>query len=162
WTSASTLVPLTVAVVLLLAFLQVERTTERDPLVRLGLLTNRSVAGANLFNLLLGAAMASAFYFISLYLQRVLHHGPARTRLGLLSVRPHGRRRPLPGRRARPVRGNQRRLRARRGPTGLPRDRRCCRARVRHGVRPARQLAAARRRAGSGRPVHHGTSRLRC
>jgi len=84
WTSASTLVPLTVAVVLLLAFLQVERTTERDPLVRLGLLTNRSVAGANLFNLLLGAAMASAFYFISLYLQRVLHHGPARTGLEVL------------------------------------------------------------------------------
>src|SRR5690606_5718273 len=79
--SARPLVPLAVAGVRLLAFLQGERTSARDPLVRLRLLTNRSVAGAHLFNLLLGAAMASAFYFLSLSLQRVLHHGPARTGL---------------------------------------------------------------------------------
>ena len=77
WTSAVTLATLAVAAVLLVAFVLVERTTARDPLVRPGLFANRSVAGANAFNLLVGAAMASAFYFMSLYLQRVLGIGPA-------------------------------------------------------------------------------------
>jgi EmrB/QacA subfamily drug resistance transporter len=79
WTSPVTVVTLLAAAALLAAFVQVERTTSRDPLIRLGLLANRSVAGANAFNILVGAAMASAFYFASLYLQRVLGHGAART-----------------------------------------------------------------------------------
>ncbi|XRQ10598.1 MFS transporter, partial [Actinomadura welshii] len=79
WTSPVTLGTLAVAVALLAAFVQVERTTAREPLVRLGLLANRSVAGANAYLLLVGAAMASAFYFMSLYLQRVLGNGPALT-----------------------------------------------------------------------------------
>ncbi|WP_116110146.1 MFS transporter [Amycolatopsis ruanii] len=77
WASPVTLITLAVAVALLAAFVHIERTTTRDPVVRLGLLANRAVAGANLYNLLLGAAMASAFYFVSLYLQRVLGTGPA-------------------------------------------------------------------------------------
>lgn len=79
WGSAQTLTTLGIAVVLLAAFLLVERTTSGDPLIRLGLLTNRSVAGANAFALLLGGTMASAFYFVSLYLQRVLGSGAAKT-----------------------------------------------------------------------------------
>jgi hypothetical protein len=55
------LVAVAFAVVALGAFVHVERKLARDPLLRLGLLTNRSVAGANAFNLLVGAAMASAF-----------------------------------------------------------------------------------------------------
>ncbi|MFA1541864.1 MFS transporter [Actinomadura monticuli] len=77
WASPVTLTTLAVAAALLAAFLLVERTTAREPLVRLGLFANRSVAGANAFNLLVGAAMAAAFYFVSLYLQRVLGAGPA-------------------------------------------------------------------------------------
>nr|WP_237323495.1 MFS transporter [Streptomyces sp. MOE7] len=79
WSSPVTLTTLAVAVALLAAFLHVERTTAREPLIRLGLFAHRSVAGANTFNLLVGAAMASAFYFVSLYLQRVLGTGPALT-----------------------------------------------------------------------------------
>ncbi|MER5546360.1 MFS transporter [Streptomyces sp. NPDC002589] len=78
WTSPATLITLAIAVVLLAVFVQVERTTKRDPLIRLGLLANRSVAGANLYMLLFGGAMASALYFVSLYLQRVLGGSPAR------------------------------------------------------------------------------------
>ncbi|TDB92665.1 MFS transporter [Actinomadura sp. 7K534] len=77
WTSPVTLTTLAGAAVLLAAFVQVERTTTREPLVRLGLFANRSVSGANAYNLLVGAAMAAAFYFMSLYLQRVLAIGPA-------------------------------------------------------------------------------------
>jgi EmrB/QacA subfamily drug resistance transporter len=84
WTSPVTVTTLTVAAALLAAFIHVERTTARDPLIRLGLFANRSVAGANAYNLLLGGAMASAFYFMSLYLQRVLGTGPALTGLEFL------------------------------------------------------------------------------
>ncbi|MEU8174466.1 MFS transporter [Microbispora hainanensis] len=84
WTSPVTLTTLAAAVALLAAFVRVERTTTRDPLIRLGLLANRSVAGANSYNLLLGAAMASSFYFASLYLQQVLGAGPTVAGLQLL------------------------------------------------------------------------------
>ncbi|MFE5556315.1 MFS transporter [Streptomyces sp. NPDC056544] len=79
WASPVTLTTLAVAAVLLAAFVRVERTTSREPLIRLGLFANRSVAGANASVLLTGAAMTSAFYFASLYLQQVLGTGPART-----------------------------------------------------------------------------------
>ena len=79
WTSPVTVTTLAVAAALLAAFIYAERATAREPLIRLGLLANRSVAGANAYNLLVGAAMASAFYFVSFYLQRVLRTGPALT-----------------------------------------------------------------------------------
>jgi EmrB/QacA subfamily drug resistance transporter len=84
WTSPVTVTTLAAAVALLAAFIYAERTTAREPLVRLGLLANRSVAGANAYNLLVGAAMASAFYFVSFYLQRVLGTGPALTGIEFL------------------------------------------------------------------------------
>ncbi|WP_407566620.1 MFS transporter [Streptomyces sp. 184] len=84
WTSAVTVTTLAVALALLTAFVLVERTTSRDPLIRLGLLANRSVLGAITYTLVIGAAMASSFYFMSLYLQRVLGNGPAETGLQFL------------------------------------------------------------------------------
>ncbi|MFB7253407.1 MFS transporter [Streptomyces nojiriensis] len=84
WTSPVTLTTLAVAAALLAAFVRVELTTAREPLVRLGLFANRSVAGANAFTLLIGAAITASFYFVSLYLQQVLGTGPARTGLMFL------------------------------------------------------------------------------
>ncbi|MEV7807429.1 MFS transporter [Microbispora sp. NPDC088329] len=84
WTSTTTLLTLAGAVILLAAFVWVERTTTRDPLIRLGLLANRSVSGANAYNLLLGGAMAASFYFASLYLQRILGYSPTVAGLELL------------------------------------------------------------------------------
>ncbi|GAA3446161.1 MFS transporter [Planomonospora venezuelensis] len=86
WTSPATVTTLAVAAALLAAFVHVERTTTREPLIRLGLFANRSVAGANAYNLLVGAALASAFYFLSLYLQRVLGTGPALTGIEFLPL----------------------------------------------------------------------------
>jgi len=79
WGSLQTWTTIVIAIALLAAFVRVEARTDAEPLLRLGLLRSRAVAGSNLFNLLVGAAMASAFYFMSLYLQVVLDHGPART-----------------------------------------------------------------------------------
>ncbi|WP_144794642.1 MFS transporter [Microbacterium paludicola] len=75
--SAETIGVLTAAAVLLALFVLVERRTRRDPLVRLGLFRLRSVSGANLYNLLLGAAMSGAFYLLSMQIQRVMGAGPA-------------------------------------------------------------------------------------
>src|SRR5699024_12382490 len=77
WTSPVTVACLGAAVLLLALFLRVEQTTSREPIIRPGLLARRSVAGANLANLAIGGAMASAFYFMSLYLQHVLEIGRA-------------------------------------------------------------------------------------
>jgi len=77
WGSLQTIGTLAAAAAILAAFVLTERRTRRDPLVRPGLFRNRSVTGANAYNLLLGAAMAASFYFLSLYLQRVLDSGPA-------------------------------------------------------------------------------------
>jgi predicted MFS family arabinose efflux permease len=84
WGSPVTLTTLGVAVALLAGFVYVERTTAREPLIRLGLFAHRSVGGANAYNLLVGAAMTSSFYFGSLYLQRVLGTGPALTGIEFL------------------------------------------------------------------------------
>ncbi|MER7823258.1 MFS transporter [Streptomyces sp. NPDC096097] len=84
WTSPATLTTLTVAAALLAAFIRVETATTREPLLRLGLFANRSVAGANAYTFLIGAAMTPSFYFVSLYLQQVLGTGPARTGLMFL------------------------------------------------------------------------------
>ncbi|WP_268961012.1 MFS transporter [Nonomuraea cypriaca] len=86
WTSPITVTTLAVAAVLLTAFIHVERTTAREPLIRLGLFANRSVAGANAYTLLVGAAIATAFYFVSLYLQQVLGIGPALTGIMFLPL----------------------------------------------------------------------------
>ncbi|MEV0847661.1 MFS transporter [Streptomyces sp. NPDC049954] len=83
WGSATTLVTLAAAVVLLVLFVVAERRSPA-PLLRLGLLRSRWVAGANGFVLLAAAAQFSAFYFVSLHLQQVLGLGAAATGLGFL------------------------------------------------------------------------------
>lgn len=84
WSSPVTVITLVGAAAMLAAFVVVELRTGREPLVRLGLFANRSVTGANAFNLLVGAAIASSFFFVSLYLQGALGSGPAMTGLQIL------------------------------------------------------------------------------
>jgi EmrB/QacA subfamily drug resistance transporter len=86
WGSPTTVATLAVSAALLIAFVVVEATTRRDPLIRLGLFGNRFVSGANVFTLLLGGVLSSAFYFMSLYLQRVLGTGPAKTGVEFLPL----------------------------------------------------------------------------
>ncbi|WP_051054418.1 MFS transporter [Frankia sp. QA3] len=78
WSSAMTLSTLATAGVLLAVFVMVESRSAR-PLLRMGLLAQRTVATANLFVLLLFAGQAAAFYFVSLYLQQVLGYSPTAT-----------------------------------------------------------------------------------
>ncbi|MFI9629573.1 MFS transporter [Streptomyces sp. NPDC052042] len=78
WASAATVVPLCAAVVLLAAFAVAEARAEA-PLLRLGLLRSRWVAGANTLVFLAAAGQFAAFYFVSLYMQQVLGMGAAAT-----------------------------------------------------------------------------------
>jgi EmrB/QacA subfamily drug resistance transporter len=71
WTSAETWGLLAGASALLAAFIVIE-TRASAPLMPLGIFRLRSLAGANAVGLLLGAAIFSMFFFLSLYMQQVL------------------------------------------------------------------------------------------
>ncbi|MFB0627701.1 MFS transporter [Streptomyces sp. AB3(2024)] len=78
WASPATLVTLAAAAVLLAAFAVTESRTPA-PLLRLGLLRSRWIAGANVLVFLAAAGQFTAFYFVSLYMQQVLGLGAAAT-----------------------------------------------------------------------------------
>ena len=60
------------AVVLLVAFVVIERG-QSQPLVQFSIFRLRTLRGANIVGLLIGMSLFSMFFFISLYLQEVLH-----------------------------------------------------------------------------------------
>jgi EmrB/QacA subfamily drug resistance transporter len=84
WGSPETLVPLSLAIVLLATFLLREARWAKVPLVPLGIFRSRSVAGGNAVMLLLFAAMFGSWYFETLYMQEVLHFSPLEAGLAFL------------------------------------------------------------------------------
>lgn len=78
WGSAATLLTLGAAALLLAVFVVVELRV-RQPLLRIGLLGNRPVLGANLLCLLLSSGQFAAFCFPSLHMQQVLGYGASAT-----------------------------------------------------------------------------------
>jgi EmrB/QacA subfamily drug resistance transporter len=84
WGASQVLVPLGIAVILLGAFLFIETRVARAPLMPLRIFRNRSVAGANLYMLLLGSAIFSVWYFLSLYFQGVLGYSPLKAGFAFL------------------------------------------------------------------------------
>lgn len=83
WTSARTLGTGAVAALLLAGFF-VRQAKARTPLMPLRILRSRSVAGANLVQMLMVAALFSFQILVALYLQRVLGYGAAETGLAML------------------------------------------------------------------------------
>jgi EmrB/QacA subfamily drug resistance transporter len=86
WTSAYTLSFLGIAVVLLAIFALWERREGSHALVPFRLLRSRSVTGANVVILLVGAAFFSFWYFTSLYLQNVLGFSALRAGMAFLPM----------------------------------------------------------------------------
>ncbi len=84
WTSPWTLVPIALAVVLFAAFVFIETRVASSPLMPFGIFKNRSVRGANVVVMLLGAAMFSMWFFLSLYMQKVLGYSPLAAGLAFL------------------------------------------------------------------------------
>jgi EmrB/QacA subfamily drug resistance transporter len=75
WTAAQTLIALPAGVALLAAFIAVEHRS-RFPLMPLRIFRLRTVTAANAVMLLMGAAIVSLFFFLSLYMQQVLGYTP--------------------------------------------------------------------------------------
>ncbi len=75
WGSPATIIPLALAAVLITAFVVIELRAQA-PLVPFATFKSRSLAGANFVMLMIGASMFAMWYFVSLYLQEVLHYSP--------------------------------------------------------------------------------------
>ncbi|MFF5724113.1 MFS transporter [[Kitasatospora] papulosa] len=82
-TSGHTLLPVVLGLLALVLFIRVESRTA-EPLVPLGLFRLRSVSVANMVLFAVGAATFAIWYFLSLYMQNVLHYSPVRTGLCFL------------------------------------------------------------------------------
>lgn len=78
WSSADTLLPMVAGVLLLAVFMLVERRTAA-PLMPLRLFARREVSAGNLVMLLVGLAGFAMWYFLSLYMQGMLHYSAVRT-----------------------------------------------------------------------------------
>jgi EmrB/QacA subfamily drug resistance transporter len=85
WASGRTIGFLTLAVGLLVAFVLVERA-QREPLVRLGIFRAHNLTAANVTMALLGAAWIPLWFFLNLYLQRVLGYGAFASGAALLPM----------------------------------------------------------------------------
>jgi len=71
--------------VLLVAFVIIE-LRERHPLMPFSIFRLRTLRGANVVGLLVGMSLLSMFFFLSLYLQNVLHYSPIKTGLSYLPL----------------------------------------------------------------------------
>jgi EmrB/QacA subfamily drug resistance transporter len=77
WASSRILGAFGVAAVMLVAFVLFERH-QRAPMLELALFKNRTFSGANGAMLFVGLAMFGTFFYVSLYMQNVLHYSPVK------------------------------------------------------------------------------------
>ena len=85
WGSTKTIALLALAVALIAAFVVIEQRS-KAPLVPLRIFRSRTLTGANVVGLLLGASLFSMFFFITLYMQQVLHYSPIHAGLSYLPL----------------------------------------------------------------------------
>jgi EmrB/QacA subfamily drug resistance transporter len=85
WGSTATLLRLAGAAVLLVAFVLIE-LRQRSPLMPFSIFRLRTLRGSNIVGLLIGMSLFSMFFFISLYLQNVLHYSPIKTGISYLPL----------------------------------------------------------------------------
>ncbi|MGB0092125.1 MAG: hypothetical protein WBP81_06280 [Solirubrobacteraceae bacterium] len=78
WTSGRTLAGFAVSIVLIAAFVLIERR-HQDPLVPLRIFSNRSLVGSDATMLVVAAALFGMFFFCTLYLQQVLGYSALKT-----------------------------------------------------------------------------------
>jgi EmrB/QacA subfamily drug resistance transporter len=86
WGSTGVLAPLAAGLGLLAAFAYVEAKVALVPLVPLSIFRARRLRAANLIVLLMYAANFPAWFFITLYLQQVLHYNAIEAGLGFLPM----------------------------------------------------------------------------
>ncbi|HET6997685.1 MAG TPA: MFS transporter, partial [Solirubrobacterales bacterium] len=85
WGSARTLGLIALSLVLLAAFIAIELRA-RKPLVPFSIFRIRTLTGANVVGILVGASLFSMFFFISLYMQQVLGYSAIHAGLSYLPL----------------------------------------------------------------------------
>ena len=85
WGSFRTIALFAISALLLVAFVVIERRT-KDPLVPFSIFRVRTLTGANVVGLLVGASLFSMFFFISLYMQQVLGYSAIHAGLSYLPL----------------------------------------------------------------------------
>ncbi len=85
WGAAATIERLAGAVALLVVFVAIERR-RRAPLMPFSIFRLRTLRGADIVALLIGMSLFSMFYFISLYMQQVLHFSALHAGLSYLPL----------------------------------------------------------------------------
>lgn len=85
WGSAQTIGTILASLVLLGAFVAIELRS-RAPLVPFSIFRVRTVTGANVVGILVGASLFSMFYFISLYMQQILGYSPIKAGISYLPL----------------------------------------------------------------------------
>ena len=85
WGSTKIVVLLVLAVILIVSFVVIEQRS-KAPLVPFRIFRLRTLTGANVVGVLLGAALFSMFFFVSLYMQQVLGFSPVHAGLSYLPL----------------------------------------------------------------------------
>ena len=85
WASGRTIGTLALAAALLVAFVAVQ-VRANEPLVPFRVFRSRSVAGADIGALLIGAGLFAIFFFLILWMQVVNHYSPVRSGLAFLPM----------------------------------------------------------------------------
>jgi predicted MFS family arabinose efflux permease len=78
WGGANTLWMFSLAAALMAAFIVNERLV-KHPLINLSIFKRRNVSGGTVMQILMPAAMFSMFFYMSIYLQTLLHYTPTET-----------------------------------------------------------------------------------
>jgi EmrB/QacA subfamily drug resistance transporter len=85
WATASTIGLLAASLVLIAAFIVIELRS-KAPLLPLAIFKLRSLAGSNAAGLLLGGALFSQFFLLTLYMQQVLHYSALKTGVAYVAL----------------------------------------------------------------------------
>jgi EmrB/QacA subfamily drug resistance transporter len=85
WGSAETVVLLVASGVLVLSFVGIELRS-KAPLLPMRLFRLRTLSGSNLSALLLGGALFSQFFLLTLYMQQVLHYSALQTGVAYIAL----------------------------------------------------------------------------
>jgi predicted MFS family arabinose efflux permease len=85
WGSTQTIGLIALALILLAAFVVIEQRSA-SPLVPFRIFRIRTLTGANVVGILIGASLFSMFFFISLYMQQVLGYSPIHAGLSYLPL----------------------------------------------------------------------------
>ena len=85
WGSTQTLTLLAIALALIVSFVFIELRS-RDPLMPFGIFRMRTLTGANIVGLLIGAALFAMFFFLSRYMQEVLGYSALKAGVSYLPL----------------------------------------------------------------------------